>query len=58
MLNHNHFQGHDTTAMGICFTLLLLAEHNEIQVAIKLLIIWIQIITYNLISDVKFDKKL
>lgn len=25
-------QGHDTTTMGMCFALLLLAEHKEIQV--------------------------
>ncbi|XP_051172501.1 cytochrome P450 4C1-like [Leptopilina boulardi] len=25
------FEGHDTTAMGACFTILLLAEHKEIQ---------------------------
>ncbi|XP_020298469.1 cytochrome P450 4C1-like [Pseudomyrmex gracilis] len=25
------FEGHDTTAMGICFSLLLLAEHKDIQ---------------------------
>ncbi|XP_011705501.1 PREDICTED: cytochrome P450 4C1-like, partial [Wasmannia auropunctata] len=25
------FEGHDTTAMGICFLLLLLAEHKDIQ---------------------------
>ncbi|XP_028982658.1 cytochrome P450 4C1-like isoform X1 [Diachasma alloeum] len=25
------FEGHDTTAMGICFTLLLLAEHKDCQ---------------------------
>ncbi|XP_034175885.2 cytochrome P450 4C1 [Osmia lignaria lignaria] len=25
------FRGHDTTAMSICFTILLLAEHKEIQ---------------------------
>ncbi|XP_043470023.1 uncharacterized protein LOC122503517 [Leptopilina heterotoma] len=25
------FEGHDTTAMGTCFTILLLAEHKEIQ---------------------------
>ncbi|KAL6262130.1 hypothetical protein P5V15_007230 [Pogonomyrmex californicus] len=25
------FEGHDTTAMGICFALLLLAEHKDIQ---------------------------
>uniref|UniRef100_UPI003B63BAC5 cytochrome P450 4C1-like n=1 Tax=Odontomachus brunneus TaxID=486640 RepID=UPI003B63BAC5 len=25
------FEGHDTTAMAICFTLLLLAEHKDIQ---------------------------
>ncbi|XP_008550233.2 uncharacterized protein LOC103573114 [Microplitis demolitor] len=29
------FEGHDTTAMGICFTLLLLAEHNEIQERVR-----------------------
>ncbi|XP_020298764.1 cytochrome P450 4C1-like, partial [Pseudomyrmex gracilis] len=26
------FEGHDTTAMGVCFALLLLAEHKDIQV--------------------------
>lgn len=25
-------QGHDTVAMGICFSLLLLAEHKDVQV--------------------------
>ncbi|KAL0120094.1 hypothetical protein PUN28_008041 [Cardiocondyla obscurior] len=25
------FEGHDTTAMGLCFTLALLAEHKDIQ---------------------------
>ncbi|XP_020296673.1 cytochrome P450 4C1-like isoform X2 [Pseudomyrmex gracilis] len=25
------FEGHDTTAMGVCFSLLLLAEHKDIQ---------------------------
>ncbi|XP_020289589.1 cytochrome P450 4C1-like [Pseudomyrmex gracilis] len=25
------FEGHDTTAMGVCFALLLLAEHKDIQ---------------------------
>lgn len=25
-------KGHDTTAMGVCFTILLLAEHKQIQV--------------------------
>ncbi|CAD6209007.1 GSCOCT00003654001.2-RA-CDS [Cotesia congregata] len=29
------FEGHDTTAMGICFTLLLLAEHREIQARVR-----------------------
>ncbi|KAK0080035.1 hypothetical protein PV326_008408, partial [Microctonus aethiopoides] len=29
------FEGHDTTAMGLCFTLLLLAEHNDIQQRVR-----------------------
>uniref|UniRef100_UPI003B639677 cytochrome P450 4C1-like n=1 Tax=Odontomachus brunneus TaxID=486640 RepID=UPI003B639677 len=29
------FEGHDTTAMAICFTLLLLAEHQDIQDRIR-----------------------
>ncbi|XP_024878393.1 cytochrome P450 4C1-like [Temnothorax curvispinosus] len=28
------FEGHDTTAMGLCFILALLAEHKDIQVSI------------------------
>lgn len=31
------FQGHDTTAMAICFALLLLAENKEIQVFMSLI---------------------
>lgn len=27
-----YFQGHDTTAMALCFAVSLLAEHKEIQV--------------------------
>ncbi|XP_029157492.1 cytochrome P450 4C1-like [Nylanderia fulva] len=29
------FEGHDTTAMGIIFTLLLLAEHKDIQKRVR-----------------------
>ncbi|KAK0182441.1 hypothetical protein PV327_000583 [Microctonus hyperodae] len=29
------FEGHDTTAMGLCYTLLLLAEHNDIQQRVR-----------------------
>ncbi|XP_011859278.1 PREDICTED: cytochrome P450 4C1-like [Vollenhovia emeryi] len=28
------FEGHDTTAMALCFILALLAEHKDIQVSI------------------------
>ncbi|XP_020280533.1 cytochrome P450 4C1-like [Pseudomyrmex gracilis] len=30
------FEGHDTTAMGVCFALLLLAEHKDIQDRVRI----------------------
>lgn len=29
-------KGHDTSAMGLCFALLLIAEHKDVQVVIYL----------------------